>query len=141
MRIIGLNFNKISAQKYREIDGEIKINSNLEFEDIKEDNIPIFGSDVLVFSFKNNLNYDPKIGSVDFEGKIVVLIEKEDKITKKEIIKAWEKKEINNGIRVSLLNFIMIKINIQALQLEEQLGLPYHLPMPRLDIKTKEEDF
>jgi len=139
MRIIGLNFTKISAERFKIIDGEMQISSNIEFESIDEEDVPVLEGDVLSFSFKYSLSYDPSYSLIEFKGKILVIIDEKDKLTKKEIIKGWGKKEINNELRLGLLNFIMVKGNVRALQFEEDLNLPYHLPMPKLEIKTEED--
>jgi hypothetical protein len=42
-------------------------------------------------------------------------------------------KKIPDKMRVPIFNFIMSKCNIKALSLEDDLNLPYHIPMPRLE--------
>ena len=48
-------------------------------------------------------------------------------------------KKIPEGIRIGLFNFIMSKCNVKALQLEDELGLPFHVPMPRLRPEKKKD--
>jgi len=40
-------------------------------------------------------------------------------------------------MRVPLFNFIMNKCNIKALYLEDEMGLPLHIPLPK--ISTEQE--
>ena len=55
-----------------------------------------------------------------------------------EILEKWKEKELSESFRLFLFNFILNKTGIKALQLEDDLNLPYHLPMPSL--KKQEKD-
>ena len=57
----------------------------------------------------------------------------------KQFLDSWKDKKIPEHLRTSLFNFIMNKCNIKALFLEDELGLPLHIPMPKLTIQKKEE--
>ena len=50
----------------------------------------------------------------------------------KEVLKKWKSKKVSDDIRIHLFNFIMTKCNIKAINLEDDVGLPLHVPMPRL---------
>ena len=55
----------------------------------------------------------------------------------KEILKEWKSKKIEETLKVQLLNFIISKVSIKALELEEDLDLPYHLPFPKISKKQE----
>ena len=50
----------------------------------------------------------------------------------KQTLDSWKKKQIPPEVRTGLFNFIMSKCNIKALFLEDEMALPFHLPMPRI---------
>ena len=66
---------------------------------------------------------------VSFEGSILLALEKEEA---KEFLKAWKKKEVPKDKVLPLYNFILKKCSVRALQLEEELGLPSHIPFPQI---------
>ena len=55
-----------------------------------------------------------------------------------EMVKGWKKeKKISPEIIQGLFNTIIARSNIKALQLEQDLNLPPHLPMPKLTREKK----
>jgi len=130
MEIIGFNFNKISIEKKKEIDRSVKINTNLEIKDLRKETIDLFkGKDTYSFSFQFKISYTPGYAESLFEGAILTILE--PKLAKR-ILKEWKTKKIPEEIRTPLFNLIMSKCNLKALQLEEDLNLPKHLPLPRI---------
>lgn len=146
MRIIGFNFSKIAAERFSDtrptsISADIKF-LNLEkeeFELLKEE-------DALKASFSFIVNYQSEsknenkekkekeangqnVGLISFEGHITLSTTKDES---KEIMKQWKKKEIAESFRLPLFNFVLKKCTVKALDLEDQLGLPSHLPFPQL---------
>jgi hypothetical protein len=137
MKIIGFGFSKISGERFKKIDQKLEIKSNIEFKTIEEEKIDTFKDrDILRFDFEYSIDYDPKFAKIEFGGHILALMDEEDI---KDILKKWKKKEIDNNLRIGLLNFVMLKGNLKSLQLEEDLGLPSHIPLPRLGMKSEEE--
>lgn len=128
MRIIGFVFNKILVEKKKEPKGQIKINTNIDIENITKDSLDVAG-EILRLSYTYTIKYEPEIGEIVFKGETVMLPEKE-KI--KDILKDWKKKKIKEEIRIPIFNFIMSKCNLKALQFEDDLNLPPHIPLPRL---------
>ena len=54
--------------------------------------------------------------------------------------KDWKKKKFNHPVKLPLFNFIMEKCNLKALQLEEEVSLPFHIPMPKLAPAPNQEN-
>ena len=104
-------------------------------EKINSDSIKIEGG-LIGVSFIYILNYSPNIAKIEFKGNILLSLP-EDK--SEEIIKKWKEKKLPEEFKVSLFNIILKKSNIKAIQLEEELGIPIHLPLPSVNLKTKEE--
>lgn len=130
MQVIGFNFEKISAERKKMPEGKVEVKSNINIKSIVPDKIELIkDKDVLKFSFEFTIDYSPEIAKINFDGSVLIITEK-DKT--KDILKKWKTKKITDEIRVPLYNIILTKSNLKALQLEEELSLPTHVPMPRL---------
>ena len=134
MRIIGFNLTKILVQKQEKSEERLQINQNINIKDITEEKIPITENKALKISFPLIVEYSNNYAKIEFEGTILVLAEKDEL---KKILESWKSKKIIEQIRVPLFNFIMDRCNIKALQLEDELGLPFHVPMPKLTLQQK----
>lgn len=129
-KIVGFNLSKVSIEREKGIKGKIEIKSNLNITDIKKENLEISKeNEVLAFEFSFTINYEPKIAEIVFQGDVLLMVSPAES---KEILKKWKKKEILDSIRLLLFNIILTKCNIRALQLEEELNLPTHIPLPKL---------
>ncbi len=132
MTIIGFNLRKISVEKKETIKGQVNVKTNLKITDIKEEKaIAEISKDrtALKFDFEFGINYEPKIATINFLGH-VLSIEEEKKA--KKILSEWKDKKIEVDLRTKVTNMIWIKCNIKAFLLEEEIGLPIHIPLPRL---------
>ncbi len=145
MRIIGFNLTKVSAERFQGKTLGADRSTNIEFINIeKEENqIAKEDSEILKVSFKFSVVYGGKdkkeesSAEVILSGFIILMANKEES---EDLQKAWKKKELSNSFRVPIFNFILKKCSIRALQLEDELNLPSHLPMPQLKMEgTKEE--
>ena len=76
------------------------------------------------------MNYEPGFAKVVFKGVVLATLDKSDDV--KKILKEWKKKKLPDNLKIPLFNFIISKCNLKALQLEEELALPSHIPLPRL---------
>ena len=135
MQIIGFNLTKISVERKEKAEGKIEVKQNINIDDISKDKINISENEILKLNFTFNVDYTPDFAKVELKGQTVLLPEKEEL---KEILKNWKKKEIPEKFRVPLFNFIMSKCNIKALNLEDEMALPLHIPMPKLSPKKQE---
>jgi hypothetical protein len=135
MRIIGFNFNKISAERKEGKKGKINVNSNIDIKDVEEEDFKLSKKEkALKFNFEFSIKYKPKTAEISFQGFVVSLFNKKDA---KEVLDKWKDKKIPDKIRIPLFNLILTKCNLKALTFEEEFGLPTHIPMPR--IKKPEE--
>ena len=131
MRLIGFNFTKINAEKLSGSSRELKINTNIDISNIKELENEFFNSKegVLSANFSYTINYEPDFAKISLNGNLLVMA---DQKTTKETIKQWKDKKIQEDFKVFLFNSILMKSNLKALQLEEEIGLPLHIPMPSI---------
>ncbi|MBU0957390.1 MAG: hypothetical protein KKF56_01120 [Nanoarchaeota archaeon] len=144
MQVVGFNFEKITAEKKEQATGKIKINSNIKITNITEDKVKSFSIEVLKFGFEFSIEHlseeDPKkqFGEIVFRGSIILTV---DKKQQKEILKDWKSKKIPDSVRNPVYNIILSKANLKALQLEEELGLPTHIQMPKIASDQKDKSY
>ncbi len=147
MKVLGFNFTKITAERDKDSKADGSINTNVEFLEIEKDNIEILrDSEIIRVSFKFSIDYkdapgkekikgeskkDKTTAQISFEGLIILSLEKENS---KEILKNWKNKIISQDLSSFLMNFILAKCSIKALTLEQELSLPAHFPLPRVDL-------
>jgi hypothetical protein len=130
VKIVGFNLTKISIEREKEMKGKLEIKSNLSVTDVNKENIDLSKeNEVVAFDFNLTINYEPKVAEIVFNGEVLVLMSHEEA---KNVFKKWKKKEIEDSIRIIIFNTILVKCNIKALELEDELNLPTHIPMPKL---------
>jgi len=139
MQVVGFNFTKVSSEKSINFQRGITISTNIEFTDMEKEKSPILKeSDIIKLLFKYSVIYgdkekkEEKQGEILFEGLVLLSTEKEET---KSFTKSWKKKGIPKGSTVPLYNFILKKCSVKALQMEEEIGLPSHLPLPQVKPK------
>ena len=136
MRPIGFNFEKINIEKLSDKAGNIKINTIIDISDIKEIKSTLFKTKegIVKVKFIYDINYEPGFAKVEFEGNVLFSLEPK---AAKDLVNQWKKKKISEDFRTDLFNFILRKSNLKALQLEDEMNLPLHIPLPSL---KKQED-
>lgn len=135
MRIIGFNLSKISAERKEKIDSKLEISQNINIQEISKEKVPFSEDEVLKIKFNLFINYSNDFAKINFEGNLIIL---PDKNELKDFMKSWKDKKIPEESRIPLFNFIMNKCNIKALTLEDELNLPLHIPLPRINPQKKE---
>ena len=129
MRVIGLNFTKISIETLKEGYEDLKINTEIDVTEIKEikESVLRTKEDILEVSFVYNVNYEPGYAVVEFKGRTLIAL---DSKPAKEVLKQWKKKKIPEEFRLFLFNVILRKATPKAISLEDEINLPLHMPMP-----------
>ena len=142
MPFIGFNFDKIEAVRSKEdLKGNINVKHNLNITEIKKEEITVDKSqEVLKFFFEFRLEYEPGVGNVNLFGNLT-FIEESKKM--KDILQDWKKdKKIPQEIMQPLFNTILAKSNIKALSLCQDINLPPHIPLPKLQpVKNKYNEY
>jgi len=135
MQIIGFNLTKISIQREEALSGNFKVTSKIDVKNISEEKIDLApGKSVAKLDFEYSIDYEPKIAELKFKGFILLLGDPKEI---KDTITDWKKKNtLLTDIKVRTFNTIFHKCNIKAIQLEDELGLPPHIQMPK--IKTED---
>ena len=130
MQVIGFNLTKILVEREEKIDGKLEVKQNIDVNDVSKEKIPFSEGEAIKVKFNFTVTYDPNFAKLNFEGHLIIIVDKEE--TKK-FLKSWKDKKLPDETKVSLFNFIMSKCNIKALNLEDELSLPLHVPMPRIN--------
>jgi len=148
MKFIKFNFTKISASKSENFTPDVSLNNSIDILKIEKEDIPNennFKAIKVFFTFsvgynkiepkeKEDSNKANQIGEVLLEGKIVFASPNEEA---ENLISSWNKKEIPLSVKVPLFNLILKKCASKALELEDTLNLPPHIPLPSIKIQDE----
>ncbi len=130
MKVVGFNFTKIHAERTDTVVSTKKITNHIEFTDIQKKAVDVMKEGKIAnFNFHYEVTYEPKQASVILNGILLVSLDSEKL---KDILKNWKKKQIDEDVRVPLLNVILRKCTLKSFQLEEELNLTPHIPLPRI---------
>ena len=137
MKLIGMNFSKMNIERKGESLANLKISTNIDISDISSvKNSLLKGKEEFVsVKFKYAVSYEPEIANLELTGNLLFSVEAK---RAKQILKNWENKELDEDFRIPVFNIVLRKANIKALQLEDELNLPPHLPFPTM--KRTEEN-
>ena len=114
---------------------KIETSINLDsIEELKNESMKT-KDDLLDIKFNYIISYSPKIAKIELAGKMVLAI---DSKKGKEILKTWKDKKLDDDVRLALFNGILMKSNVKAIQLEDEMGLPLHFKLPSLKAPKKE---
>jgi hypothetical protein len=134
MQLIGFSLGKILVERKEQINGKLEISQNIDIKDVLKEKISISKDEALKVQFSFTINYSNEFAKLEFEG-YVILLPQESEL--KNILKSWKDKKVPEEVRVPLFNFIMSKCNVKALTLEDEMALPLHIPMPRINAAEK----
>lgn len=131
MKLVGLDFKKISVEKFSKTAENIKINTNIDISDIGKLKSDLLkeGEDLLEIGFKYEITYEPDMAKIELNGRVLLTVDSKEG---KNILRDWKKKKLADEFKLSLFNIILKKSSIKALELEEDMNLPYHIQLPRL---------
>ena len=131
MKLLGFNFESLSVEKIKNRVENLKINTNIDISEIKElKNEVLKTKEVLMqVTFLYSVKYEPEFAEVNLKGNILLSIEEK---LGKEVFKEWKKKKMPGSFQVALFNIILKKATIKALELEDEVNLPLHIPLPSL---------
>lgn len=138
MKIIGFNFRKISVEKFSDSPKDLEIGTNIDILEINRINVDFLNNneEILGIKFSYIINYKPNMAKIGFEGDVLISIELG---LAKEALKQWKDKKIPEEIKIPLFNTILRKSNIKALQFQDEMNIPLHIPFPSIKKSTEEK--
>lgn len=139
MKLIGFNFNKISIERFSSKYEGLKIDTKINVLELGELDSKLFKTEdkLLSVKFEYMVDYATKIAKIELVGDILLGI---DSKLMKDILEQWKKKKMPEDFKVTLFNIILRKSNVKALELEEDLNLPLHIPLPNLKKQEKNQE-
>jgi hypothetical protein len=132
MKVIGFNFIKVNAERYAKFNLEnLKINAKMDISSIESLKSTLLntGEDIIGVEFVYSLQYEPDSAKIELAGNVICSLEPK---LAKEILKEWKDKNIPEDFKMMIFNLILKKASLKSLELEDELGLPYHIPLPSL---------
>jgi len=139
MRLIGFNFEKMSVEKFQERPESLKFNTKLDISSINplKSDIIRTKDELLKVDFVYSVDYEPNFAKLEIKGNILLSVE--PKIAR-DVLKGWKDKQTSEDFRLFMFNIILRKTNVKALQLEDEVGLPPHIPLPSLNKENVKEE-
>lgn len=134
IKLAGFRYSKILVERNEELKGELKITPNINIKSVEEFKSDKSKQDLLQVEFKFSIDYS-SLGKIELDGKMFLSL---DSKTLKEAIDGYKNKKLDSDINLIILNAIMQKASIKALELEEEMNLPPHVQLPRLQLGKKE---
>lgn len=131
MTIVGFNFTKLNIENKGVFKPNEKIDSNLKINDIVPEKTAVdVSKDIVKFLFEFTVEY-AGAGNAVLCGEVVYLDEPE-KI--KELLEEWKnKKVVSAELLQQILNTVLFRCNIKALMMSQDVNLPPHFQLPRIE--------
>ena len=131
MNVLGFNFNKISVEKFPNKMENLKLNTNIEILDIASVKADMLKTkdELMGIKFAYSIRYDPNFAKIEFGGDILLSL---DSKLAKDVLKEWKDKKFPEEFQIFVYNVILRKANIRDLELEDEMNLPLHFPLPSL---------
>ncbi|MBN2457509.1 hypothetical protein JXB31_00070 [Candidatus Woesearchaeota archaeon] len=138
MTIIGFNFTSIKAERSNPIKGKIGVQNSVKIEDIKESDL-IVGSNknkTMIFEFIYTSKYSPNIGEITLKGSLVMMADPKKVV---EVVTAWksgkkEEKNLPKDVMAPVINTVLNKCSIMALQMTREVNLPPQIQLPKVKV-------
>lgn len=129
MRVLGFNQVKISGEKTGKSPENIKVNSSIDISEISQIATDVINSKEALLSviYLVTFDYTPDYAKIELKGSFVVEMEKSKA---EKILGEWKNKKLDEEVHLSLTNLILRRAHVKALQLEEELGIPFHFKLP-----------
>lgn len=133
--IVGFNLTKIDVERKNPVQGKVQVKHDLNINNVSELRLPLKEKkQALTFDFLFTINYLPNIGDIKLGGQVSYFDEDSKKVAS--TLEQWKKnKKIPSAVSVEILNVIFARCNVKALELANDINLPPHLPLPKINLK------
>lgn len=136
MKLVGLNFKKISVEKLADKAENVKIETKIDISEISTVKADLFKTrdEFLGVKFSYAINYSPNYAKIEFKGDLLISL---DPRQSKEVLKQWKDKKVEEDFKIFVFNAVLRKANLKAMQLEDEINLPLHVPLPMIRKENK----
>jgi len=141
MAIVGFNFEKMTVERLNPIKGNLSVKNDMSIKSIEEEGVLIGerGEKALKFTFEFSAKYEPDVGHIILIGHVLYM---DDPKEMKKIITKWKKdKDMPQKVASQVLNTALIRSNIKALHLAQDMNLPPHIRLPTISPKSSAKDY
>lgn len=133
MTFVGFNFTKISAERTGGAERNVRVENNVGITNIVESTIVDPKKSLLKFQFAFVCKYQPSVGSIEINGELIEIFDKEFAA---KVIEGWTKhKALHKEVTARVINTILGKANVEAIIISRDLGLPSPVALPKVDVK------
>jgi hypothetical protein len=132
--LLGFIYTKICVEKNPNFKGKLEIKPSINIASIEKQALTLLKQDSIKIKFSFGIKYT-ELADLNLNGEVIL---KTDSKTQKEILTGWKDKSLNPELQTLILNIIMQKASLKAIQLEEEMNLPIHIKIPKLEISKKE---
>jgi hypothetical protein len=124
MPIIGMTLNKIEAKKNEEMSGAVKLNSNMNITDVKEEDLAALNCKGLSIMFDFSIKYatekNKASAEINLNGSVIYTGADNEKI-----MKDWKKdKKLPDDLKIQVVRIVSEKCSKKAIMLSDDLQLP-----------------
>jgi len=140
MPVLGFNITKIEMEKTATTipGGQIQVKLSPRINDMRlgEIRTPTGKMNGVEIVFRYEVEYDPKVAQAAVEGLILYLPPQKERID--EILNLWEdEKKLDPVTFAEVVNFVTTEISPVLMILAKEMRLPYHIPIPRVELKKE----
>jgi len=133
MRLIGFNFQKVSIERFGDQTDNLKTNTKVDISsvDTLKSDIIKTREDLIKVDFVYSVFYEPEFAKIELKGNVIIAVEPR---LARDILKDWKDSQAQiEEFRMFMFNIILRKSNIKSLELEDEMGLPPHIPLPSVN--------
>jgi len=130
MPVIGISIKNINAKRYAKIERRVRVNNNTKLKEIKEQNLTALKKKGLSIGFEFKTTYvssmNKPLAEIIINGNVLFLDSRYRKI-----LSNWKKnKKLPEDVNLQLINAVLRKCLMRALDLSEELQLPPPIALP-----------